>query len=197
MKSLFEAVKELRHFDKLLNNLMTDDDGTILAKETAQKSMEITNTILLLEAAEHTVDAIIDGKEGGDMSDGYHSFNELYAHRIELYIALLKKQEGIDRICYNARFASQINYKTIPDYFKYLAKYTTRIWKSKLHSDGSSYDGWFILGINHEAGKQITYHLPLERWNDCDFATELDRAPEYDGHTQADVLQRIKLDLSW
>ncbi len=66
------------------------------------------------------------------------------------------------------------------------------IWRSKLHSDGSAFDGWFILGLGEAKGGQITYHLPLDRWDETDFAETRERAPEWDGHTAADVLGRIK-----
>lgn len=103
----------------------------------------------------------------GKTSDGYHTFDELYDHRITLYIALCKIMAS--------RYSTYKN-----------------IWRSKLHSDGTSFDGWFILGINKTAGKQITYHLPLERWEETNFAETLEKAPEFDGHTSADVLKRIK-----
>jgi hypothetical protein len=100
------------------------------------------------------------------ISDGYHTFDELYDHRITLYIALCKE----------------------------LAKnpLTDNTWRSQLHADGSNYDGWFILGIFKEKGNQITYHIPNERWEETNFAKTLDKAPEFDGHTPADVLERIK-----
>ena len=44
----------------------------------------------------------------------------------------------------------------------------------------------------HKAGYQITYHVPLERWNETEFARTLDKAPEWDEHTSDDVLQRLK-----
>jgi hypothetical protein len=66
------------------------------------------------------------------------------------------------------------------------------VWRSKLHSDGSSFDGWFILGIGKEKGKQITYHLPTVRWDEVSFAETLEKAPEWDGHTPDDVLERLK-----
>lgn len=103
------------------------------------------------------------------ISDGYHTFGELYDHRITLYIQLCK-----------ARFLDPDN------------GFLHGVWKSKTHSDGSVWDGWFILGIFKEPGKQITYHLPMDRWEDCKFAETLDKAPEWDGHTSADVLQRLK-----
>ena len=109
----------------------------------------------------------------GETSDGYHTFNELYEHRITLYIALCKQLEG--KRYYNAEGNRQEG-----------------VWKSKVHSDGTVWEGWFLLGIFSEPGKQITYHLPLDRWKECEFVTTLDIAPDFDGHTPQDVLQRIK-----
>jgi hypothetical protein len=70
-----------------------------------------------------------------------------------------------------------------------------RIWRSKQnHPDGiKMYDGWFVMGIGVKPGKQITYHLPLSRWNETDFAQTLDHAPDWDGHTPDDVLTRLKI----
>jgi hypothetical protein len=72
-----------------------------------------------------------------------------------------------------------------------LCKYVPSRWRSIKHSDGSSFDGWFIMGISTKDGKQITYHLPMSKWEDTSFATELDKAPEWDGHTSNDVLKRL------
>ena len=107
-------------------------------------------------------------KVTGSTSDGYHTFDELYEHRITLWIALCRTQT---EHCHKCDDIS---------------------WRSKLHSDGSSFDGWFVLGLFYDPGEQMTYHLPMSRWDECDFAQELDRAPEFDGHTPADVLERIK-----
>lgn len=65
-------------------------------------------------------------------------------------------------------------------------------WRSKVHSDGTAIDGWFILGFDWARGKQITYHLPMGRWSETEFAHTLDKAPEWDGHTSADVLERLE-----
>jgi hypothetical protein len=103
------------------------------------------------------------------ISDGYHTFDELYEHRIVLFITLCKKIEELSRK------------KSEPN----------PIWKSQLHSDGSNFDGWFILGIGAESGKQITYHLPNEYWDKIPFAVGLKKAPTFDGHKPQDVLSRI------
>lgn len=109
-------------------------------------------------------DIIIQNKlDTNKIADGYHTFKELYDHRIALFVALAKK--------------------SIP-----------RAWKSKKHSDGTMWDGWFIAGINFEKGEQITYHLPIEHWDDLptSHVLELEEAPEFDGHTSVDVLERLK-----
>lgn len=104
--------------------------------------------------------------------DGYHTFDELYDHRITLFIALCRAY---------AEWIDAEGLSTIP-----------HSWRSKLHSDGTNFDGWFILGLKEDKGEQITYHLPLLRWDETCFAETLDRAPEFDGHTPDDVLERLK-----
>lgn len=50
---------------------------------------------------------------------------------------------------------------------------------------------WFIAGINKEKGNQITYHLRKSIYWDKLKVEELDNAPEWDGHTPADVIERL------
>ena len=66
-------------------------------------------------------------------------------------------------------------------------------WKSKEHSDDSMFPGYFIVGINTSQG-QYTYHYKLEYW-DLFKVTELDRAPEWDGHTSKDVTRLLSVNL--
>lgn len=101
-----------------------------------------------------------------EISDGYHTFDELYEHRIVLFIALCKE------ISRKTRFS---------------------VWCSSTHSDGTIYDDWFVLGINKERGQQITYHIPVKFWSEvCEFADVLKEAPEFDGHTPSEVLERLR-----
>lgn len=113
--------------------------------------------------------------EGGDemqVSDEYHTMDELYEHRAEVFIALCR---------YVARST-----------MTYGLRDNEEVWRSLKHSDGSSYDGWFVMGIGKAKGNQITYHLPAKFWGEVEFAEELETAPEWDGHTANDVLIRLK-----
>lgn len=111
----------------------------------------------------------------GDVSDGYHTIEELYDHRITLYIALCRELQ---------RPGTWVGETLTPE---------KPVWRSKLHHDSTGYDGWFMLAIGKEPGKQITYHIPLSRWNETDFAETFEKAPvPFDGHTSADVLERLK-----
>lgn len=60
------------------------------------------------------------GLDTNNISDWYHTFWELYKHRIHLFIALCK-------------FANVIT-----------------VIKSKKHNDGSEFEGWFIIQMKTE-----------------------------------------------
>lgn len=107
--------------------------------------------------------------EAGDVSDGYHTFDELYEHRCLLFGLLLTFISHQDALPMGWDFEA---------------------WKALLHSDGTSIPGWFIAGIVFR-GQQISYHLPLRMFNDLASVETLARAPEWDGHTSRDVIERL------
>lgn len=106
-----------------------------------------------------------------EISDGYHTMAELYEHRHALWIALTRLWSRVALV---------------------EPVVTERCWRSKKHSDGSSFDGWFLLGIGTTPGKQMTYHLPNILWDECSHAETLEQAPFFDGHTSVDVLERLR-----
>lgn len=118
---------------------------------------------------------LAEGDDRMQVSDGYHTMDELYDHRITLFVALCKHMHELLGMENPSKF---------------------KIWRSKRHSDGELCFGTgtqYVLGIGVGNGKQITYHIPIERWDETNFfAEELEKAPEFDGHSSTDVLQRIK-----
>lgn len=68
--------------------------------------------------------------------------------------------------------------------------FATRAWKSKLHADGTMYEGMFIVGIETPDG-QATYHYDVEPYWDMFRCKEIEFAPEWDGHTPAQAIERI------
>lgn len=96
----------------------------------------------------------------GEISDGFHTFNELYHHRALLFASLCA-----------------VAPKNI-------------VWKSKLHDDGTMFDGMFIVGIQTDEG-QATYHYDIDPYWDMFDVPEVQSAPKFDGHTPEIALERI------
>lgn len=63
-------------------------------------------------------------------------------------------------------------------------------WKSRLHHDGTMYDGMFIVGVETPGG-QATYHYDVDPYWGIFDCKELVRAPEWDGHTPEQAISRI------
>ena len=131
--------------------------------------MSKTTEMININIVDNHKEGIIDAN---DISDGYHTFGELYKHRIHLFIALCKTIE---------------KHAVYPECIPAPQQLCT---KSKLHDDWSEFEGWFIIQLDSLAG-QISYHLPNEYWYKCDFAETLDRANKWDWHTSDDVLERL------
>lgn len=107
----------------------------------------------------------------GEISDGTHTYDELYEHRYVLYCAF-------------TTFAS--TYYAIP----LNTDSAFKCWKSAKHYDGTMYDDSFIAGFSFN-GKTGSYHLPLKYWDLCDCEI-LENAPKFNGHTSNDTLELIK-----
>jgi hypothetical protein len=108
---------------------------------------------------------------GPEISDGMHTFQELKAHCEELFLALCRQCHA-DNLLFERGVCS--------------------VWRSVEQSDGTIHEGYFLLGIGRDAGDQITYLLPIERWDDASFAQTIEQAPPSDGHTSTDILARLR-----
>lgn len=101
----------------------------------------------------------------GDVSDGYHTFNELYRYRL----------------LYNAAF------------FNELAKLgKVEVCKSHKHYDGEECfgGGWFIVMAELPTG-QVSNHYENKDW-DLFNVPELETSFEWDGHTPNEAADRIE-----
>lgn len=117
---------------------------------------------------ELTGEDVVVGKKfevTGETSDGYHTFNELYDHRTMLMAVLMNTEE-----------------------------FCTVSWRSRQHHVGGApmFDGMFIVGMNLHVG-QVTYHIEDKHWDLFNGVETLENAPEWDGHTSGDVLERLRM----
>lgn len=111
--------------------------------------------------------------EVDQVSDGYHTFGELYRFRRNYHAAFVNEM--------HKRYAEFVD-ATYPGP-------TVKSWK---HSDGDPCfgGGWFIVVTQLPTG-QISNHYPAADW-DLFRVPEVEEAPLFDGHTPGDVLERLE-----
>ena len=114
-----------------------------------------------------TLEKLIETIEDkGNISDGYHTFNELYEYRL----------------LYNASMFNELAKQGLYD-----------VHKSKRHSDGTipfGDENWFIVQAELPTG-QISNHYEMKDW-DLFNVPEKEKANPYDGHTPQDVAKRLR-----
>lgn len=137
------------------------------------KQLQIPHQKVKFTTDPNTYDVTVDLEDAGKVSDGFHTFDELYEFRM----------------LYNAHYFNALA-------FLY-AEYGVgeRPVKSKCHSDGELCfgGGWFVVVVQLRTG-QISNHYDLKDW-DLFQIDEVEKAPEWDGHTAADVAERLRKDL--
>lgn len=103
---------------------------------------------------------------GNDISDGYHTFDELYEHRCILYLAFVKSWA-------DSTPNSRLDTYLCPEH----------------------YEGWDCLTIRLR-GKLISYHIKSELNHLYTFPYTLlsknQQEAMYDGHSSEDVLARLE-----
>jgi hypothetical protein len=124
------------------------------AEELAPGNAE-DQTRAALEAALATL-------EPKDISDGFHTMEELYEHRRALTAALAT------------------------------TLHTPWAWKSKEHhpEDSPIFEGYFIVGIDLPTGT-ITYHYKLSHWDDFEDVRTVRHAPKWDGAGPDATVERL------
>ena len=112
------------------------------------------------------MDNVIPIPETGiqDVSDGFHTFRQLYYQRMILFATIVKQNKD----------------KAWKSFRHYTGEYC--------FDDGGE---WFIVGITTPAGN-YTYHFEKKYWDyfDCQ---ELEKGKPWDGHTSRDVERLLTL----
>lgn len=118
------------------------------------------------------------------ISDGYHTFAELYEFR-KIYNAALFNEWAKQKIETGNLLLSN------PPQIEYKIKYNVH--KSWKHFDGELAFGgaWFIVVAVLPTG-QISNHYEAKDWDLFKIPEREKALYEFDGHTSQDVLERIK-----
>ena len=141
-----------------IGDVLTDKD-----KQLTSKVIDIVNNMYVCDNCSFPVyqQDEYELADKGEISDGYHTFNELYYYRM----------------LYNAAF-----FNLLP---------SDMVHKSKRHHDGEECfgGGWFIVIANLPTG-QISNHYELKDW-DLFKIPEKEVADEWDGHTPQQAAERL------
>ena len=107
----------------------------------------------------------VESEDMGEVSDGYHTFNQLYYQRAVLFATIVNLNKD----------------KAWKSFKHFDGNYC-------FDSNGE----WFIVGVDTPKGS-YTYHYSKEYWNmfDC---KELECGKEWDGHTEEDVTRLLSLE---
>lgn len=117
--------------------------------------------------------------EALEVSDGYHTFHELYQHRMALNAAL-----------FNFWAAERIKLERFFG-LEYVAPPIPKVMKSKLHNDGTMFEGGYFVVLAITVEGQISYHYQLKHWDEFRIP-EVERIPiPYDNHTPKGVIERL------
>ena len=146
-------------------------DTMINTVDSVMPKMEYVNGELLYQAGTvpdlerlNLISLIISEMDNPDntdnISDGYHTFDELYYQRMML--------------------TKTVALAAITNFDK------DTVYRSKLHSDGTMYKDFFIVVFNTPEGN-FSYHYHMMYWGVFDFLKELPNAEEFDCHTWKDV----------
>ena len=133
----------------------------ILFNTCRDKETKITESTDKVEVSKISVDC--EEEDMGNVSDGYHTFNELYHHRAVLTAAL----------------CALLPYE--------------QSWKSLQHDEGDMFDGMFIVGIETEHGQATYHYDIDPYFDGIFAGVrEVERAPKWDGHTSQEAIERIE-----
>lgn len=102
--------------------------------------------------------------EGIEVSDGSHTFRDLYTHRYYLF-------------CLAMTMYPEVSWRTL---------------KHNSKDKDPMYEGYFLAGMDLPTGR-VTYHVEIPFWNLLDNLgiQTLSEAPKHDGSSPEDCLERI------
>lgn len=149
-------------------DITTYDDKTIgkvreaLTHALGITGQAVTDTISVMQ--NHGILFRERTDETDEVSDGFHTFGELYDHRRALTAVLAGA-----------------------------AASAGDSWRSKAHhpdDDPMFEGGYFIVGIKLPTGT-ITYHYELTHWDDFAATPELEHAPKWDGAAPSATVDRL------
>lgn len=156
-----EAIETIKFFKEMKWYSHAFDNGTEILSEDEKKDVDIVLNLIKKQSKE--IEELENQRQNGTLSDGYHTYNDLYYQRCVLFATICNLNKNISwkskkhndgEKCFNS-------------------------------------DEWFIVGIDTPKGS-YTYHYEIKYW-DMFEVQELEKGKFWDGHTEKDVTRLLSL----
>lgn len=151
----------------MTNELSVEDAIELLKEKRMEINYQVNGTTQFSEALKMGIKALEQQtcEDKGEISDGYHTFNQLYHQRAILFATIVNQNKD----------KAWKSFKHSDGHYCF-------------DEDGE----WFIVGVDTPQGN-YTYHYTKEYWDmfDCQ---ELECGKEWDGHTEEDVTRLLSLE---
>lgn len=176
-----EGYQDVEGFTIRNHALLKYEDGQYIYEANTNPD---TERIALING---TVDELDDTSLTNYISDGQHTFADLYHHRAvltSLFANQVRSWEETYESALNTGGIDKSQYNTLSQ--------LCGVVKSKLHADGTMFTGYFIVHFTTPTG-DYSYHYPITEWDLFSDIREVERVGEYDGHKPEDIGRLITL----
>ena len=150
--------------EEIIDRVMMIDQWKVSGDIYTQNELNAIGELLDLYNKEKEKNKELEeGRKNGTLSDGFHTYNDLYYQRCVLFATICNMNK-------------EISWKS------------KRHNDGKKCFDS---DNWFIVGIDTPQGT-YTYHYEIKFWNLFKIK-ELEKGKKWDGHTEKDVTRLFSL----
>lgn len=161
MEDIEKHIKNLKQYIK--EDEIIENDNSDFAQFCKGHIEDIQAVLDYIEKLENQLQEIEIKRNNGTLSDGYHTYNDLYYQRCVLFATICNLNKNI----------------------------SWKSKKHNDGKKCFDSDNWFIVGIDTLEGS-YTYHYEMKYW-DLFNIQELEKGKEWDGHTEKDVTRLLSL----
>lgn len=154
------------------------------------ETMMNDSTLIKTDAINYCISQQIKGESTNLISDGSHTFGELYDQRMQLTLAFGSMITMLNKGLYNDAL-DYLPKKDAPTFITDMYN-NVDVMISDKHSDGTMFPDYFIVVFVTPKG-YYSYHYHNSYKHLFSNFKEVETAPEWDGHTSSDISRLLSM----